>query len=391
MNRASIRHFEPAFCPLPNCPSASPGAQFRYRNSGSYLRDCDRRKVQRFYCHACRRRFSAQSFRLNYRFRKPQIDAWVFRCMVSKVTHRQTARLLEVDRKTIHRRLHRFAPALHDLHRGVLDCARDAGGIRGSFSLDELETFEGSRRLCPVTVPALIERRSLFVVHLETGMLGARGHIGKREIAKRAERERTIGKRRSESRAMVGRCFARLAVCHRPHGMVEVVTDKKRAYRTELKRFFPNRVGAHITESSRRARNRSNPLFAINHTFAMMRDQVSRLVRRSWGASKDRKALKRHLWIWAAWRNYVRPITNHAPGTTPAMALGVTDKKLSIQEALRWRWPSRSPGCASQRGQFPIGVVARAFPSPAPPTAPESASPHAPSNPRMGRGRHARS
>jgi hypothetical protein len=38
----------------------------------------------------------------------------------------------------------------------------------------------------------------------------------------------------------------------------------------------------------------------------MMRDGISRLVRRSWGASKLRARLELHAWIWVVWRNYVR-------------------------------------------------------------------------------------
>ena len=69
----------------------------------------------------------------------------------------------------------------------------------------------------------------------------------------------------------------------------------------------------------RARRDRANPLFAINHTLAMLRDGVSRLVRRSWAASKRSRKLQLHLWIWACWRNYVRGITNRAPRVTPAM------------------------------------------------------------------------
>lgn len=344
--------FTPPFCPLAGCPTQS-GAPFLWRRSGAFRRACDRRRVPRFLCRACGRRFSAQTFRLDYREQKPQIDGLVLQCLVSKVTHRQTARILRVNRKTVHRRLHRFAPALRDLHLGILRRAKQAGGIRGSFSLDELETFEGSRRLCPVTVPVLIERRSFFVLHAETAPLPARGNLGRREREKRAEREKRDGRRRSGSKEAVDRCFGALERTHDRGAAVEMVTDAKRGYRTSLKRTMGARVMAHVTESSKRARNRANPLFAINHTFAMLRDGVSRLVRRSWGASKRREALARHLWVWIAWRNYVRPITNLAPKVTPAMALLLARRKLGVAELLRWRWPSRMPGCAIGWGQFP--------------------------------------
>jgi transposase-like protein len=332
--------FLPSFCPFEGCQSHADLAGFRFRRAGSYRRACDQRHVERFVCRACQRRFSSQTFRLDYRFRKPQVDGWILRCFVSKVTHRQTARILKINRKTVQRRLLRFGPALLDFHREHLDRALRSGGIRGSFSLDELETFEGSRRLCPVTVPVLIDRRTFFVVWSETAQMAARGRLGAREQAKKLERERLHGVRRSGAREAISACLDALRKVHAP-GLVEVITDQKGVYRAEIRRRFQGRIGAHVTESSKRARNRSNPLFAINHTFAMLRDQVSRLVRRSWGASKKREALRIHLWIWTAWRNYCRPITNEAPATTPAMALLVARRQYSITELLRWRWPSR--------------------------------------------------
>ncbi|MBL7008437.1 MAG: hypothetical protein ISR76_05525, partial [Planctomycetes bacterium] len=70
---------------------------------------------------------------------------------------------------------------------------------------------------------------------------------------------------------------------------------------------------------------------------AMMRDGVSRLVRRSWAASKRRERLEQHLWIWLVYRNYLRGVTNEAPRVTPAMAVGVDDRKRTRTELLRWR------------------------------------------------------
>ncbi len=92
-----------------------------------------------------------------------------------------------------------------------------------------------------------------------------------------------------------------------------------------------------LRTSSKAKRDYSNPLFPINHTLAMARDGISRLVRRSWAASKLRERLEWHAWIWAAWRNYVRAITNQAPKVTPAMAAGVTGKRWSVAKVCAWR------------------------------------------------------
>ena len=69
----------------------------------------------------------------------------------------------------------------------------------------------------------------------------------------------------------------------------------------------------------------------------MLRDGVSRLVRRSWAASKLKERLEQHLWIWIVWRNYVRAITNRAPQLTAGIALGLTNKMWTVAEMCAWK------------------------------------------------------
>src|SRR5204863_4270503 len=115
--------------------------------------------------------------------------------------------------------------------------------------------------------------------------------------------ERRLGKRRSGSAQAVRNCFEVLARVHREQGFVSVQTDMKESYATRLRRLFRVRV-LHGRHPSTAVRNYTNPLFPMNHTSAMLRDGVSRLVRRSWAAAKLRERLELHLWIWIAYRNY---------------------------------------------------------------------------------------
>jgi hypothetical protein len=202
--------------------------------------------------------------------------------------------------------------------------------------LDELETFEHSRRLQPVTMPVLIERGSYFIVDLQTAPLPCRGRLSERDRRKKQEREAEFGVRRSGSREAVEKCFDTLAEVHARRGPVLVETDMKTGYRTILAKRFGSRL-AHARHSSKAKRDYSNPLFPINHTLAMMRDGISRLVRRSWGASKLRARLELHAWIWVVWRNYVRGITNEAPRVTPAMALRIETERWRPSAIGAWR------------------------------------------------------
>ena len=327
--------FEPPHCPRDDCPSLSTGHR-RWCFKGRYPRACDGRTVQRFLCLECHRTFSTQTFRVDYRLKKPHLNHDLIGPFVSKVTHRQAARVLGCSRKTVAHRLELLGEHCRDFHLRRLALAREGGGLRGVFQLDELETFEHSRRLAPVTMPVLIERKSFFVVDLESARLPCRGRLSERDRLEKQEREREHGVRRSGSRRAVEKCFETLASHHAKDGRVCVETDRKSTYTTILARRFRARL-AHERHSSKAKRDYQNPLFPINHTLAMMRDGISRLVRRTWAASKLRERLERHAWIWLVWRNYVRGITNRAPRVTPAMAIGVEAKRWRPSEICAWR------------------------------------------------------
>ncbi|MCK6448630.1 MAG: hypothetical protein L6Q99_19735, partial [Planctomycetes bacterium] len=84
-------HFHPKFCPRPDCPSHA-GSPFLFRRRGYFRRRCDTRKVPRFLCLTCSRGFSSQTFRVDYRLKRPDLLVPFFYDRVSKVTHRQSAR-----------------------------------------------------------------------------------------------------------------------------------------------------------------------------------------------------------------------------------------------------------------------------------------------------------
>lgn len=335
-SQASSQTFIPPHCPRDECPSRCSSLPFLWQRKGRFRRECDERIVQRFRCQCCRHYFSTQTFRLDYRLHRPTLHLQLFDAFVSKVTQRQAARNLECTRKSVVHRLSLLSNHAQTFHARVLARARSRGGIRGDFQLDELETFELSRRLCPVTMPVLIELHSYFVVHLEAAPLPARGKPSRKELERRLEREKLEGRRRSGSRAAVEKCFRVLADVREPHRDLVISTDCKSSYASVLRQVMPRNYH-HVRHSSTTRRDYYNPLFPINHTLAMLRDGLSRLVRRSWGASKQRKWLERHAWIWIAYRNYIRPITNRAKSTTSAQALGVVARRFSKRSLFEWR------------------------------------------------------
>jgi transposase-like protein len=325
--------FHPPRCPFAACPAHSQPL-FRYQRRGFFTRKCDGRPVQRFRCLHCRRFFSSQSFRLDYRLKLPYLHLELFRLFVSKLTLRQAARITGRSRGTVEHRLRLLGG--HCLAFQRLRLRRIHGRLGGNLLLDELETFEQNRIEKPLTVPVAVHRASFFVLDTAVAPLPAR----RRASSRRTQELEQAGalpvvSRRSGSRQAVTAVFRRIAELLGPAAAASVTTDKKRMYARVLAEIFGGRL-AHQTVSGRAQRTPSNPLFPINHCLAMMRDGLSRLVRQTWAHAKKAERLERHLWIWICYRNYVRWRTNKTPGTTAAMELGVERKPLSVEELLRW-------------------------------------------------------
>ncbi len=330
--------FNPPFCPILDCPTHSHKIAFTWRKRGFYSRKCDGRRVRRYSCNTCNHRFSAQTFKTDFRWRKPKLHFRLFDLFISKVTIRQMARITRVRRPTVERRLLRLGQTCKDFHAQVLNQLKDRGGIRGIFQLDELETYEQNRRLSPVTMPVLIERSSYFVIHGETAAMAARGGLSSGWEKKKKRLEKSRGVRKSGSSNSVRNSLKRLREIHKPSVGIHLQTDQKASYRTISREILKDQLQSHSTTSSKAKRDKDNLLFPINHTFAMMRDSISRLVRRTWAASKSRLRLETHFWIWVAYRNYIRGVTVRTK-TTPAQALGVLVRAWGRVDLLRWKWP----------------------------------------------------
>jgi len=331
--------FVPEFCPYSSCPHHhQPPVRF-YRRHGFYHPRCRPHPVVRFRCRRCRRTFSRQTFRADRYHKKPYLNAAFLRLMVSCVGLRQAARVLQVARRTVE---HRFLWLSR--HASGYQSNRLAGAtLPGPFQLDEMESFE-SNRYQPVTVPVLIHRQTFFLIGTAVGPLRRKGRMTEEQKRRRALHEAVHGRRPSQSPRAVRRLLTRMRQVAPPHDPVILESDHKPLYEQVGRTLLGERFLWRPHSASAR-RDRTNPLFPINHTNARLRHFLARLRRRTWCVTKDRRWLQGHLEIAALWANYCRGITNRTR-CTPAQALGLTLRPYRPEEVLGWRqdW-SRSDYC----------------------------------------------
>lgn len=207
--------------------------------------------------------------------------------------------------------------------------------------MDELETYELDRRLRPLTVPVLIHEPTWFVVDLQVAPLAPRGGLAPRHERRKQRNIEREGPRTSGSTDAVDCCLTTAAELLSPECVATLRTDRKETYATIAKQRFPSAI-RHVRISSRERRGLDNPLFRINRTLAMLRDGVSRLVRRTWAASKRSEWLTRHLWIWVTYRNYVRRMINRTREHSAASMLGLFRTRLALADLLGLRAEFRS-------------------------------------------------
>ncbi len=324
--------FQPPRCPFRHCPQhLSPSPRF-FVKRGFYHPLCRSQPVPRFQCRTCRRGFSRQTFRADYRDHRPALNAPLFMLLASGIGLRQSSRLLGLSLRCLELKARKIA---RHLRRLGINLGRP---LRGSVSLqfDELETYEGRRNTRPLSVPLLIERESRFVIWAESAPIRPHGRRSPARERAIAEDERRFGRRKDLSRRSVLRTLRRGAALCANDAEVRIATDEKPSYPGLLKRAFGKRLVEHSQTNSELARGTWNPLFPINHTEAMARDLMGRLRRESWLVSKKRRYLDLGLALWSAYRNFVRRRFNYDE-CSPAEHLGLVPRRLTAGEVLSWR------------------------------------------------------
>ena len=341
--------FVPPRCPNLACEHhVQPKAAF-FRRRGLYYPKCRAEGVPRFRCRSCRRTFSRQTFRYDYRDRRPQDNVPLFWMLVSGTGLRQAGRVLKLDIRAVQQKQRKMAAMFAQLH-GNLFQGLPAGR---TFLLDEEETYEGAS-IRPLTMPVLIDKETWFVVATAVGSIRRLAPLGttRRVRQDRAERHRP---RPDQSRQCVQQVLKVLAG-KVVTGTVLLHTDQKASYSTVAKSVFGERL-VHVTTAGSLVRHTHNPLFAINTTLAMSRDNCGRLRRRSWLVTKRAEYLQAHLHIFTAYRNYVRRRFNRDKEVdTAAKLLGLLPRNLRNHELLAWRqdWGDRSSHPMSPAGTHTV-------------------------------------
>lgn len=276
----------------PHCNSSE-----RIQKRGFFIRASDKKKIQKYFCLSCSKHFSEQTLSYDYRLRKRYINQRTFRLLCKGMSQRATALLLGVKQKAIALRIRRFA----QVARTFLAKTREQEDLKEIF-FDEMETFEHTK--CkPVTIPLAVNPANRKILAICAGSIPAKGLLV--DIAMKK-----YGPRKCQRKEKLTEMLSKIASAVRQPPKFH--TDKSPHYPSLIQELFPGslhepykgRRGCVVGQGELKAGGH-DPLFALNHTCAMVRDNIKRMARRTWCTTKKIPMLENILYIYAMFHNLV--------------------------------------------------------------------------------------
>jgi transposase-like protein len=265
---------------------------------GVYFRSSDRQKVIRWTCKECKKTFSSASRSPAYWQKKRRINHPLAVLLASNNSMRRCALILNVNRKTVARRLEFLGERARVSQRKFLSRLSEVKHVE----FDDLETIEHTK-LKPLSVAMAVESKSRKILSFSVSEMPAKGLIAAKSRAK-------YGPRPDRRPAGWHELFRSLQPI--VSSEARFLSDQNPHYPMYVKKYFPTAI--HGTTRGQRGslggqgelkKLHYDPLFSLNHSFAMLRANICRLIRRTWCTTKKMSALEDHIAIYVDFHNRV--------------------------------------------------------------------------------------
>lgn len=287
-------------CPNPKCvlvENSSPRKRLIVRN-GTYKRASDSRRIHRFHCRNCHSYFSRATGSERYGQKVRRINEPLKFLLVSGISQRRAALLLGVDRKTVARRFHFLAVQARNEQAEWLEKYKKQPLAQVQF--DDLESSIHTK--CkPVSVSLAVEPKQRKILSFQVSEMPAKGHLA-------AISRKKYGPRKDLRPQGWERLMLDLKALVIPNA--QFASDENPHYPTHLRAHFP--LATHlrfpggrgaITGQGELKKKVFDPLFALNHTCAMLRANLNRLFRKTWCTSKNIQGLIDHISLYVSYHN----------------------------------------------------------------------------------------
>ena len=265
---------------------------------GSFFRKCDSRSVQRFSCRECGENFSAATGSLEFRHKKRREVPMILHLLSSGVSMRRTAKILKLHRTTIQRKMILLSEKAKLNHQIFLNTLKSEPVTHLQF--DDLITIEHTK-LKPLSISMAIDAKTRKFLDVQVSQIPAFGHLAEKSVKK-------YGRRKSRHKEGLRELFKTIKDVVAEMALIE--SDEHKLYPSFVKDYFPHSSHKRykggrgcVAGQGELKRLHYDPLFTLNHNFAMLRANINRLIRKTWCTTKDPSMLQRHLLIYINYHN----------------------------------------------------------------------------------------
>ncbi len=324
--------FFPPFCPWPECVAhRAPGRGFQ--RNGWYRKPSSTRRIPRFRCRDCRRSCSRQTFSTTYYLKRPALLTAVAAGLAACSAHRQIARSQTCSKTSVTRmaeRLGRHAILFHARSRKALPVVTE------TIVHDHFEAFI-ARQDRALGVGTAVGSQSWCVYDVDPAPHKGSG----RPPDRKPDGEVPGGVNRAYINS-IQRTFRGL-ISHLSEGQQLVINvDGRMDYRAVVRasdlesrvvlRAYPNpKRGPKGTPRSPEAIERDRAMFPVDQLHQLLRHTCADHKRETIAFGRRLESIIGRAHLLAVWKNFIKSRSERRPDrTTPAMRLGLTDK--------RWRW-----------------------------------------------------
>lgn len=262
---------------------------------GSFYRKSDSRHIQRFRCRACSITFSHALKDPAYNQNKRKVNYQLLGLLASGISMRRAAKLLNISRTTVARKLIFLGKLTRDLQKKSFTQIKE-----DYIQFDELQTIEHTK--CkPLSVAVAVSARNRRILGIQVSRMPATGYLA-------AISRKKYGYRPDQRRKGLQRLFEEIR---------DVISEKAR-FLSDEHPYYGDLIRKHFKKARHRQvkgaksavtgqgelkKKVKDPLFYINHTLAMLRANINRLIRKTWCTTKDPARLYDHLSIYTWFHN----------------------------------------------------------------------------------------
>lgn len=209
------------------------------------------------------------------------------------------ARILRVNPKTVAKKLRFLGEMCHELNQNI---GKKYPHIR-DIEFDELQTIEHTK-LKPLSVAVAVSKKARKIVGFQVSRMPATGRLA-------AISRKKYGQRPDNRLNGMRQLFDHLSRQLSP--TIHISSDKCPFYSGVVNTAFPRASYAQylgkkgcVAGQGELKKTAFDPIFNVNHTFAMLRGNVSRLIRKTWNTTKKIQGLIDHLNIYVWMHNTKR-------------------------------------------------------------------------------------